>query len=399
MFNKIEDAIKAIGSGGFVVVLDDEDRENEGDLVIAAEKVTPEAVNFMMKEGRGLICVPVSSEIADRLNFYPMVEENKEVHRCDFTVSVDYRHETTTGISASDRAKTIFAISGVDSLAKDFVRPGHIFPLRAKDGGVLVRAGHTEASVDLAKLAGLSPAASICEITRDDGEMMRRDELIEFAKKHKFPIITIKDLIFYRRKKEKLVEFVAEANLPTEFGDFLMKVYVDNLHGKEHIALIKGKIDNEKGVLLRVQSECVTGEVFKSLKCDCGNQLEYALKKISTEGDGVVLYVRQEGRGIGLANKIKAYALQEQGFDTVEANEKLGLPSDLRDYGIGAQILADLGIKNIRLMTNNPTKVVGLEAYGIKILERLPIEVPFNDKSVSYMKTKKYKMGHILKHV
>lgn len=399
MFDKIEDAIKAIKDGGFVVVLDDEDRENEGDLVIAAEKVTSEKVNFMMKEGRGLICVPVSCEIADRLNFYPMVEENKEVHRCDFTVSVDFRHGTKTGISASDRAATINAIADGKSLADDFARPGHIFPLRAKDGGVLVRAGHTEASVDLAKLAKLSPAASICEITRDDGEMMRRDELIEFAKKHKFPIVTIKDLIAYRRENEKLVEFVAEANLPTEFGDFLMKVYVDKIEGKEHVVLIKGKIDNEKGVLLRVQSECVTGEVFKSLKCDCGHQLDYALEKISEKGDGVVLYVRQEGRGIGLVNKVKAYALQEQGFDTVEANEKLGLPADLRDYGIGAQILADLGIKNIRLMTNNPTKVVGLEAYGIKILERLPIEMAMNDKNISYMKTKKYKMGHILKHV
>ncbi|MFA6305289.1 MAG: bifunctional 3,4-dihydroxy-2-butanone-4-phosphate synthase/GTP cyclohydrolase II [Candidatus Gracilibacteria bacterium] len=399
MFDKIEDAIKAIRGGGFVVVLDDEDRENEGDLVIAAEKITAEAVNFMMKDGRGLICVPVSREIADRLNFYPMVEENKEIHRCDFTVSVDFKHGTTTGISASDRAKTILAISEFSSSADDFVRPGHVFPLRAKDGGVLVRAGHTEASVDLAKLAGLSPAASICEITRNDGEMMRRDELVEFAKKNKFPIVTIKDLIAYRHATENLVTFVAEANLPTEFGDFLMKIYVDKIHEKEHIVLMKGKIDNEKGVLLRVQSECVTGEVFKSLKCDCGNQLEYALEKISEEGDGVVLYIRQEGRGIGLVNKVKAYALQEQGFDTVTANEKLGLKADLRDYGIGAQILADLGVRNIRLMTNNPTKVVGLEAYGIKISERLPIEVPINEKSIAYMKTKKDKMGHILKHV
>jgi len=397
MFDKIEDAIRAIEGGGFVVVLDDEDRENEGDLVISADGITPESVNFMMKEGRGLICVPVSSEIAERLNFHPMVEENTEVHRCDFTVSVDYNNGTSTGISASDRAKTISAIAESGSLAVDFVRPGHIFPLRAKDGGVLVRAGHTEASVDLVKLAGLSPAASICEITRDDGEMMRRDELIEFAKKHKFPVITIKALIAYRREKEKLVEFVAETNLPTEFGDFLMKVYVDKVESKEHVVLMKGKIDNEKGVLLRVQSECVTGEVFKSLKCDCGHQLEYALKKISEEGDGIVLYVRQEGRGIGLVNKVKAYALQERGFDTVTANEELGLPADLRDYGIGAQILADLGVKNIRLMTNNPMKVVGLEAYGIKILEILPIEVPLNDKSVSYMKTKKYKMGDLPK--
>ncbi|NIA02039.1 MAG: bifunctional 3,4-dihydroxy-2-butanone-4-phosphate synthase/GTP cyclohydrolase II [Nitrospirae bacterium] len=397
-FSKIEDAIKAIKRGEMVVVLDDEDRENEGDLVMAAEKVTSASVNFMAKEGRGLICVPVDEDIAERLSFSPMVEENKESSKCNFTVSVDYKHDTSTGISASDRAKTVRAIADFKSVPDDFVRPGHMFPLRAKKGGVLVRAGHTEAAVDLAKISDLSPAGLICEIAGEDGEMMRKDDLFEFAKKHSLVIITIKDLIAYRHKAEKLVKLVAETVLPTKYGDFDMKIYKSSVDEKEHIALIKRELDGN-GVLTRVQSECITGEVFLSEKCDCREQLDKAMKNIQDEGNGVILYMRQEGRGIGLTNKIRAYELQRKGLDTVDANKELGFAGDLRDYGIGAQILADIGVKKIRLMTNNPTKIVGLEGYGIEIVERVPLEVSPGERNHSYLKTKRDKMGHILRKI
>ena len=392
----IEDAIADIKAGKFLVVVDDEDRENEGDLVVAAEFISADAINFMATHGRGLICTPLETSRLDELQIEPMVGRNTAPLGTAFTVSVEARHRTTTGISAEDRANTVKALIDPASKPSDFAKPGHTFPLRARDGGVLVRAGQTEAAVDLARLAGLYPAGVICEIMKDDGTMARMPDLQLFSEMHGIGIITIKDLIAYRRRWEKLVELQAEARLPTEFGIFTVKGYEDSISGETHVALVMGDIDPDEPVLLRAHSECLTGDAFHSLRCDCEQQLHRSMEMIAEEGRGVVLYLRQEGRGIGLVNKLRAYQLQDQGMDTVEANEALGLPVDKRDYGIGAQILADIGVRKIRLISNSPRKYYGIESFGLEIVERIPLVIPANEHSLRYLQTKSDKLGHIM---
>ncbi len=395
-FDSIESVISDIRKGKMVIVVDDADRENEGDLIMAAECVSAESINFMAKFGRGLICVPTTSERLKQLGIEQMVPQNRESHKTDFQVSVDAAKGITTGISAADRARTIEIMADPTAVPEDLVQPGHVFPLRAKVGGVLQRAGHTEAAVDLAKLAGGRPIGVICEIMSDDGSMARLPELLKFAKKHKLKICTIEDLIHYRRSREKLVEHVEKISMPTDYGDFDLHLYRSKLDEQYHIALVKGDVAGKQNVLVRVHSECLTGDVFGSRRCDCGPQLHQAMKQISEAGRGVIVYMRQEGRGIGLAPKIKAYKLQETGLDTVEANLKLGYGMDLREYGLGAQILADLGLKTIHLLTNNPKKVVGLEGYGLEIVKQVPIKVKPNPHNEKYLKTKREKLGHLI---
>lgn len=397
-FNTIEDAIKEIKEGKIIIVVDNPDRENEGDLLMAAEKVTGEAINFMAKYGRGLICMPVEEKRLKKLKIGPMVEKNTDNHETAFTVAIDHI-DTTTGISAFERALTIQKVLDESSKPDEFRRPGHVFPLIAKKGGVLERNGHTEAAVDLPKLAGLKGAGVICEIMKDDGTMARTSDLIKFANEHNLKIITIKDLIEYRRKmeeKETLVERVVETKMPTRYGDFKMFGFINKLNGEHHVALVKGEINEKNEVLTRVHSECLTGDALGSKRCDCGEQYDAAMKRIAEEGCGILLYMRQEGRGIGLINKLKAYSLQDKGFDTVEANEMLGFPADMRSYDVAAAILKDLGVSKVNLMTNNPRKIDGLERYGIEIVNRVPIKMNHNEKNEFYLQTKKEKLGHIL---
>ena len=394
-FNSIGEAIEDIRQGKMVILCDDEDRENEGDLTMAAEKVTPEAINFMAKLGRGLICLPLTSERCEELQLHPMVSENTSAFNTAFTVSIESKKNVTTGISASDRATTILTAIDPNTKPADLAKPGHIFPLKSAKGGVLVRSGQTEGAVDLARLAGLYSAGVICEIMNDDGTMSRVPELMEFAKKHNFKIITIKDLIQYRLRNESFIKREAQTILPTDFGNFTAIAYRSIIDNHTHIALVKGKIDEESEILVRVHSMCLTGDVFGSRRCDCGEQLRHAMAMIEKEGKGVILYLYQEGRGIGLLNKIKAYELQDQGMDTVEANEHLGFKPDLREYGIGAQILVDLGLKKIRIITNNPRKIIGIHGYGLEVVERVPTEVAPRESNLKYLKTKQKKLGHV----
>jgi 3,4-dihydroxy 2-butanone 4-phosphate synthase/GTP cyclohydrolase II len=394
-FDLIEDAIYDLMRGKVIIVVDDEDRENEGDLIALADKATPEVINFMIKEARGLLCVPITQERAEALELPPMVSHNTDYHGTAFTVSVDHI-STTTGISAPERSISVKALIDPEAKAGDFRRPGHIFPLIAKTGGVLRRAGHTEAAVDLARMCGSNPAAVICEVIKEDGTMARLPDLVEFAKLHSLKLITIKDLIHYRNEKEKLVKREVDVRMPTDYGTFQAIAYTNEVDNKEHVAFVKGKIDSSQPVLVRVHSECLTGDVFHSHRCDCGPQLEAALKQIDEAGSGVLLYMRQEGRGIGLINKLRAYQLQEQGLDTVDANIKLGFAADLRDYGIGAQILKDVGVRDIRLLTNNPRKIKGLEGYGLNVVERVPLQMAENEDNTGYLHTKRAKLGHLL---
>ncbi|MFG6119380.1 bifunctional 3,4-dihydroxy-2-butanone-4-phosphate synthase/GTP cyclohydrolase II [Thalassobacillus sp. B23F22_16] len=394
MFDKIEQALEDLKQGKVVIVCDDEDRENEGDLIGLAEYATPEMINFMITYGKGLVCAPVSQPIAEKLNLFPMVEKNTDSLATAFTVSIDHKN-TTTGISAAERAETIKQLLNPESRPEDFNKPGHIFPLLAKDGGVMRRAGHTEAAVDLAKLSGAAPAGVICEIIKEDGTMARVPDLRKMADEFDLTMITIADLIKYRNRYENHVKREVEINLPTEYGDFKAYGYTNDVDFREHVALVKGEISPDEPTLVRVHSECLTGDVFGSYRCDCGPQLEAALRQIDENGNGVLLYMRQEGRGIGLLNKMHAYKLQEQGLDTVEANQKLGFAPDLRDYGIGAQILKDLGITKLRLLTNNPRKISGLGGHGLEVVERLPIEMPSRTENEKYLQTKKSKLGHL----
>src|SRR5690349_12590957 len=395
-FNSIESVVADLRKGRMVIVVDDADRENEGDLIMAAEFVTPAAVNFMAKHGRGLICVPTTSERLQQLGIERMVQQNRETFKTDFQVSVDAARGITTGISAADRAETIRIMADPTAVPEDLVQPGHVFPLRARPGGVLQRAGHTEAAVDLVSLAGCRKMGIICEIMSDDGSMARLSELRRFAARHRLKMATIADLIHFRRTREKLVERIEVVKLPTDYGDFDLYLYRSKLDGQHHLALVTGDVAGRPNVLVRVHSECLTGDVFASRRCDCGNQLHAALRQIQEEGNGVLVYMRQEGRGIGLAAKIHAYKLQEEGLDTVEANAKLGYPSDPRDYGLGAQILFDLGVRRFRFLTNNPKKVVGLEGYGLEMIEQVPIRADANPHNEKYLQTKKAKLGHLL---
>jgi len=396
VFHPIPEILEEIREGRVVIVVDDGDRENEGDLVMAASFVTPEHINFMAKHGRGIICVPMEGTVLDQLGLHPMVSPSEDPMKTAWTISVDARRGITTGISAHDRAHTIQVLINSKTTAEALVRPGHVFPLRAKTGGVLRRAGHTEAGVDLARLAGFLPAGVICEIMKDDGTMARREDLFAFAAQHQLKICTIASLIEYRRKFEKLVTRVVTTKLPTEFGEFELVLYGTTVDERQHVALVKGAVDDGSPVLVRVHSQCLTGDVFASLRCDCGTQLRRSMEHIAQEGRGVLLYINQEGRGIGLGNKLKAYALQDQGLDTVEANQALGFGPDLRDYGIGAQILVDLGLKDLRLLTNNPRKIVGLEGYGLRVVERVPVEVIPRPENAKYLETKREKLGHLL---